>query len=226
MFRAFGAAAHDEFRQLRAPVVHRLTLAAQSLVTLLLGGDAHAQFVESFGERVFLRADRFRFLGGGGALGPETLAVGGGGLHAVFDGGGLLAGGLELFFGVRLFAAQAGDLAGEVARVAFQRDDLALERGELDLARLELAARVGQRRGGGLRAGGSVGAGGGGGVDLGLARGDFFFQRADLRLPLENACLADSPLASPPWRKPSRSSSSPPSVATVHSGCASRTARA
>ncbi len=140
-----------------------------------------------FGERVFLRADRFRFLGGGGALGPETLAVGGGGLHAGLDGGGLFAGGLKLFFAVRLFAAQAGDLAGEVARVAFQRDDLALERGELDLARLELAARVGQRPGGGLRAGGGVGAGGGGGVDLGLARGDFLFQRADLRLPLEHA---------------------------------------
>ncbi len=59
VFGQLAAAAFDEFGQLGAAGVHRLALAAQALVALLLGGDAQTEFVEGFGEGVFLRADGF-----------------------------------------------------------------------------------------------------------------------------------------------------------------------
>ncbi len=76
MFGQLAAAAFDEFGQLGAAGVHRLALAAQALVAVLLSGDAQTHLVERLGEGVFLRAGGFGGLGSGRALGLMAFEEG------------------------------------------------------------------------------------------------------------------------------------------------------
>ena len=143
-------AAVDEFGQFEPPRVHRLTLAAQSFVALLLGRHTHAEFVEGFGKGQFLRAESGRCFLGGGAVALVLVQRAAGFLQTLRHGADLLAGGLALARGLYLLTLEVVAARVQVTRLAFQQGVLALQGGGLQLAGLQRGARVVQRSGGGL----------------------------------------------------------------------------
>ena len=190
VFVQLAAAALDEFGQLGAAGVHRLTLAAEAFVAVLLGGDACRRTSLSVSVRVFscpravsvasaavVRSDWW----------PSRRAVPS--ARRSFGPGDAVARGLAAAFGVGLFAGKVVRAGGEVLGLALDEGELRQERGNLHLTGLEHLPGIGHGGGGGLRTVGGGGAGVGEFGNLFLAGGGLLFECADLRLPLEDAGL-------------------------------------
>ena len=181
----FASPAFDERGKLGAAGIHRLALAAQSLVPLLFGRDAQPDFVEGFVKGEFRLARGLDF--GGEIVALRLMGVERGGvlLHARLKCLHLFDGCLATARGFLVFTTQVVRLGGDFAQFAFQQTDLALERGSLNLGRLETGADFAHGGGGIAQPRRSRLLPFRGGGDFSLACGDFTFQRLDLRLPLE-----------------------------------------